>query len=119
MRINRKRIYAASEDDFNSFDDESFDDDSQLNDHLDQMSDQLDDMTDQLEEITEDDPNIMQENNIAGHYIAECENCSGIFISAITENEEKIESIHGICPICDKESDQYLKWIINDVDYEL
>lgn len=114
MRIKSKRIYASE------FQDSEFlDNDNNIDDAIDDMSDTLDDMSDTLDDIKEEDPNIGQENNISGHYIAECENCTGIFISALTQTEQQVECIHGVCPICDKEGDQYLKWIIEDVEYDV
>ena len=58
------------------------DDDESLDESLDQMSDQIEDIQDTVEEqVTQDDANIEVENNIEGHYIAECEVCHGVFIT--------------------------------------
>lgn len=65
--------------------------------------------------IEEDDIGIENENNISGHYIAECDVCKGIFISAIVESDQVVESINGVCPICNKKSEQFLKWVVKDV----
>ena len=51
-----------------------------------------------LEDVRQDDPTIKIDNNIAGHYIAECERCHGVFISSIVESDQEIESISSICP---------------------
>lgn len=118
-------ISAAADDEDTDFDqDISFDDndvytdDEALNDTLDEMSDQLDNMQDQLEDIQEDDPSIQVDNNIENHYIVECDKCHGVFISSIIESDASIEKISGRCPLCGKDSEQYLKWIIRSVDYE-
>ena len=67
-------------------------------------------------DIEEDDIQIGSENNISDHFIAECDNCHGVFITSIEQTDEIIESISGICPLCEKESDQHLNWVIKDVD---
>lgn len=99
------------------FDDEGFDDsdDDNLSDNVQDLADNVEDLQGELEGMEDDDPNIQIENNIDGRYIAECDRCGEIFISAITESDANMESIHGICPICDHESDQYLKWVIRKV----
>lgn len=90
----------------------------EFDDQLDDMAGSLEDMQDTLEEVTEDEPNIEVDNNISDHYIAECDRCHGVFISAMVESDQEVERITGVCPLCGKESDQYLKWIIRDVDSE-
>lgn len=67
-------------------------------------------------EDPEEDPNIDIDNNISGHYIAECDRCRGIFISALMESDQHVEFISGVCPLCEKESDQYIKWVIKPVE---
>lgn len=95
-----RKITAADEDEFldDSFeepvDDTSFEDEN---------------------DIHEDDPTIEIDNNISGHYIAECERCHGVFISAVTESDQEVESISGICPLCDHETTQWLNWVVVDV----
>lgn len=86
--------------------------DPDIEDNLDEMADNIDDMQDQLDEIEEDDVNIETENNIENHYIAECDRCHGIFISAMVESDQEVDHISGICPLCEKESDQFLYWVI-------
>ncbi|MDE6231927.1 MAG: hypothetical protein K2M60_01065 [Lachnospiraceae bacterium] len=104
--LDSSRIYGAAGDKILS-------DDESLDESLDQMSDQIEDIQDTVEEqITQDDPHIEVENNIEGHYIAECEVCQGVFISPVLESEEGITKVSGTCPLCGKESDQYLKWVI-------
>ena len=55
-----------------------------------------------LKRFQEDDPSIEMENNIENHYIAECESCGGIFISAILESDQEIDHVTGVCPLCEK-----------------
>lgn len=120
MKISKHAIYAADEDDFETgfddFDDEPMDDDEDIEDTLDGIADDIEDMQDDLDEIQEDDPNIEIDNNIDGHYIAECDKCHEIFISAVIESDQEIENIKGTCPVCGKESEQYLKWVIKKVE---
>lgn len=109
-----------SEDDFESDnfggnETESNDSDG-LEDTIDNLADNVEDVQDQIDEVQEDDVNIELENNIEGHYIAECERCHGIFISSVTESDQVVESIKGTCPICERETDQYLKWVVKKVE---
>lgn len=112
-------IYAADDDDTEGFadadEDENFDDfgdDDSIEDNIDELSDQVEDLQDSIDEVTEDESSIDVDNNIENHYIAECESCHGIFISAVVESDQKVQKISGICPLCEKETDQYLNWII-------
>ena len=101
------------------FDDEEFakvDDSEDVSDSIDDMSDTLDEMNEMLSNFEEDNVDIELENNISNHFIAECEKCHGVFISAVIESDQEIEKISGTCPICEEECDQYLKWIIKDRD---
>lgn len=92
-------------------------DDDSITDTLNNMSEQLDDLQDDITDPSnEDDINIDINNNIDNHYIAECEKCHGIFISSLIASDQRVESIQGVCPLCDKESDQYLKWIVEAVE---
>ena len=110
-----KRVYAAGEDDFDSLEDGFIDpNDNDLYDTLDDVADKVDDIQDSVEEIDEDDVNIDIDNNIVNHYIAECDICHGVFISAVVESDQEVEKVSGVCPLCEKESDQYLKWIVRD-----
>ena len=65
-----------------------------------------------------DDVDIDVDNNIVNHLIAECDNCKGIFISAMIASEQEVDSINGICPLCNKDTTQLLKWIIKDYPEE-
>lgn len=120
----KSRIYAADEEptfdfgDFGGTDDEDEDEDDAGDDNVDTESEDIEDEEVEQVEVEEDEENIEVENNIANHYIAECDKCHGIFISAVEKSEMQVESIVGICPICDKESEQFLKWIIEEVDWE-
>jgi predicted transcriptional regulator len=106
---NKKNIFAA-EDDFGN---PVVNDDEGVIDTLDDISDAVDDLQDSVDDITEqEDTNIEIENNIENHFIAECESCGGIFISAVVESDNNAESIVGTCPICGKETTQDLNWII-------
>lgn len=82
---------------------------------IDDLADDVEDIQDTINDIQEDDVDIELDNNISNHYIAECDNCHGIFISALAESDQEVEKISGICPLCDKETDQYLKWVIKEV----
>lgn len=120
---SKQPIMAADDDDaFSDFDEYADDDDGtavsgdeDFGDTLDDIADGIDDMQDSIDEMEEDDEDIDIENNIDGHFIAECDNCHGVFISAVIMSDQPVESIHGTCPLCEKESDQYLKWVIQDV----
>ena len=92
------------------------DDEEGLSTDLDNLADNVEDLQDQVEDVDEDDVNIDMDNNIDGHYIAECERCHGIFISATLESDQELEYISGICPICEKETNQYLKWVVKAVE---
>lgn len=126
MKISkRKPIMAADEDrfdrDFMDFDegddpmtDEVPPEDDSLDDQIDDLSETVEDLQDTLDEVEEDDASIEIDNNIAGHFIAECERCKGIFISAVVESDQEVTSVNGTCPICGKETEQILKWIIKE-----
>lgn len=63
------------------------------------------------------DPILIEtDNNISNHYIAECDACKGIFITAVISSDAKVDSITGICPLCEQESTQYLRWLITAVE---
>lgn len=109
----RKVVYAADEDE--SFEDASFDDfddGEDIDETIDDVAETVEDIQDDLDEVEEDKPHIETDNNIEGHYIAECEKCHEIFISAVIESEQDIDHVTGVCPLCGEHSDQYLKWVI-------
>ena len=105
--IGASRIVAADEELETS--------DYDISDTIDDLADDVEDIQDNIEDVQEDDTDIELDNNIANHYIAECDSCHGIFISALAESDQEVEKISGTCPLCDKETDQYLKWIIKEV----
>ena len=92
--------------------------DDELMDTIDDISDSVEDIQDAVSEIDEDDVDIETDNNISNHYIAECERCHQVFISAMIESDEIVNKITGVCPLCDHETDQYLKWVIKDAQFE-
>ena len=118
---SQSKITAADEDDgFGDFEgfgggsapDPIGDSGDGMEDAIDDLQDSVDDLQDSMEDIVEDDPNIDITNNIENHYIAECEKCKGIFISATVESDQDVDSISGICPLCEQETEQLLKWVI-------
>lgn len=92
--------------------DDEFMDDEAIGDQIDDMQDAVEDIQDTVEDIEEDDIDIDIDNNITDHLIAECENCKGVFISAMIASDQEVESISGICPLCNKDTTQQLKWIV-------
>ena len=107
------KVTAAEEDDFL---DEYDEDADGIMDAVDDVADSVEDIKDTIDDVDEDDVDIALNNNISNHYIAECERCQGIFISAVVESDQEIDHVSGICPLCQKETDQYLKWIVRDVN---
>lgn len=111
----RRRVFAAE----NVFEDEGgfdggFADGPELNgeENTDEVADDLG------EDGQQDGTAIEVDNNIANHLIAECQNCHGIFISAMLASDQTIESINGVCPICNKNTEQFLKWIVKEYPEE-
>ena len=120
-----KKIYSthkinAADDDENTFSNTIGvdEEEAELGNQLDDMADNIEDIQDTVEDVTEDSVDIEVSNNIANHYIAECEKCHNIFISAVVASDQDLNSVHGICPVCEEESDQDLKWVIREVDSE-
>ena len=116
-KTKRRRVYAADGDfdlDMNDADNAT----DAFADQVDDMADNIEDIQDSIEDVEQDDIDIDIENNITGHYIAECEKCKGIFISATVKSDQAVSSVSGVCPLCQEESEQYLKWYIvpNDED---
>lgn len=108
-----RRITAADEDEF--IDDPfegSHDDESEVRDE--DFSAEENEVS--VDDIQEDDPTIEIDNNISRHYIAECERCHGIFISSVSVSDQDIDSISGICPLCDHETTQWLNWVVEEVE---
>ena len=115
-------VYAADDDSEDNVDDMDYNndfidnDDDGLYDAIDDVADAVEDIQDTVDEIDQDDVNIDMNNNISGHYIAECDSCHGVFISATIESDQKVEKVSGVCPLCEKETDQHLKWVIKSVN---
>ena len=105
--INASRIVAADEE----FETSDYD----IGETIDDLADDIEDIQDTIDEVKEDDVDIELDNNIANHFIAECDTCHGIFISALVESDQEVEKISGTCPLCEKETDQYLKWVIKEI----
>ena len=116
---SKRRVFAAEED-FGDYDDFALDNadnpEDGLSDQLDTMQDQIEDIQDSIDDDKEDAVDIDVENNISGHYIAECESCKGIFISGVIKSDQEIDSVSGVCPVCGNETEQLLKWIVVPVD---
>ena len=70
------------------------------------------------EDGQQDGTTIEIDNNIVNHLIAECQNCHGIFISAMIASDQAVESINGVCPLCNKDTEQFLRWIVKDYPEE-
>lgn len=117
----------AAEEDEDPFSDMGFDDEPEAGpepgmeedlspeDTIDDLTDTLDDLNDALDDFEEDDVDIEMDNNIADHLIAECDKCHNIFITSVIQSDQEVEKISGICPICDEESDQYIKWVVKEL----
>lgn len=118
--VANRRIVAAGEDDDMMLDDsavEMLDSDGgdSTDDMIDDLAGAVDDLQDSVDEVKQDDESIEVANNIDEHFIAECERCQGIFISAVKQSDSAVEYVHGTCPLCQEDTDQYLKWVINKV----
>lgn len=85
-----------------------------IDEALDDVADTVEDIQDDLDDVQEDAPDIETDNNIEGHFIAECEHCHQLFISAMQESEQIVQSVRGVCPLCGRDGEQYLKWVIVD-----
>lgn len=94
------------------------DDSEGIQNSLDNVEDTLNNVQDIVEDLYDGPHNTVFdiENNISNHYIAECERCHEVFISAVVESETSTESVEGECPICHETSKQYLKWIIREAE---
>ena len=122
IESGKTRITAADEDVAFDFEEDEFDRRDPFVDEDDSFADENineEEFDEELEEFEdpEEEAHIEVDNNIAGHYIAECSRCHGIFISALVESDQQVELLSGICPLCEKESDQYIKWIVKPVEF--
>lgn len=119
FKITASKIVAAEEDDIMVSGLEEIDDvDDSFSEQLDDVADTVEDIQDTVsdDDHQEDSIDIEVENNISGHYIAECDKCKNIFLSATVLSDQEIECVTGICPVCREESDQYLKWVAVTVE---
>ena len=114
-RVAIARPVLAASDDFVSVED--VDD---MSEALDEASDRIDDIQEAVSDVDEypHDPMFDMENNIENHYIAECDRCHEVFISAVVESDSDVFSVNGECPCCHEETTQNLKWIIRSVNSE-
>lgn len=110
----KRYVRAAGEDDFDMNEVDA--DEESLEDAIDDVADNVEDLQDSIDDMEEDDVEISVNNNIADHYIAECSRCKGIFISAVVESDQDIEFVSGVCPLCRRETEQSLKWIIKNAN---
>ena len=117
------RITAAVEDEVDrieiddNYSPDDIDIDDSFADKLDDVVDTVEDIQDTVdsEDIREEDVSIDIDNNISNHYIAECDKCKGIFISATIHSDQKVESVTGECPLCGEDTEQLLKWVVTPV----
>lgn len=112
-----KPVMAAEDDMPDVFD---VDDTDGMQDAVEDMSDTLEDIQDTMDEIDDapQDTVLNMRNNIENHYIAECDRCHDIFISAVQESDSPVESVEGECPCCHEHTKQRLKWIVRDVNFD-
>ena len=107
---SKRRVYAADENVFEGMGDNPDPDFDEA---------EAEDLTDDMGEDGQQDGSTIEiDNNIVNHLIAECQNCHGIFISAMIASDQSVESINGVCPLCNKDTEQSLKWIIKDYPEE-
>lgn len=109
----KKNVFAAE----NVFGDEADFGGPDLDANADTVEEEEIDM-DLGEDGQQDGSTIEVDNNIVNHLIAECQNCHGIFISAMVASDQKVESINGVCPLCNKDTEQFLQWIIKEYPEE-
>ena len=111
-----KHYIKAADDDFDEMNDEvDFEDTEEtdgLFDAIDDVAANVEDLQDSVDDMKEDQVEIAVNNNIADHFIAECDRCGGVFISAVVDSDQQIDHVVGICPLCGRETEQNLKWII-------
>ena len=110
LKIRKRRIVAADEDFMN--------DPYDFSEAVDDLAENVEEVQDTIDDMDEDDPSIEVNNNIEDHLIAECERCHGIFISAILQSDMEINHVTGTCPLCGRESNQYLKWVVKPAETE-
>lgn len=118
--VASKKYVKAAEDDFEDADLGDFEDEESdgIMDAIDDVADNVEDLQDSIDDMEEDEAEIAMNNNIADHFIAECDRCNGVFISAVVDSDQTIDHVTGVCPLCGRETDQYLKWVIRSVAEE-
>ena len=121
-KVTLRRVVAAEGDEDygdSGFGEEEFgapiDDD--LEENVDDLADNVEDVQDLFDDVEEDDVNLEIDANIANHYIVQCDGCHDIFISALAESDQIIEKVSGVCPICEKDTDQYVKFIVRELEF--
>lgn len=102
-----RNVFAAE----NLFEDETDTDSPPLDNDADEVEEDVVD-EDMGEDGQQDGSTIEIDNNIFDHLIAECQNCHGIFISAMIASDQDVQSINGVCPLCSKETEQFFIGII-------
>lgn len=110
LKIHKRKIVAADE----GFMNDPYD----FSEAVDDLAENVEEVQDTIDDMDEDDPSIEVNNNIEDHLIAECERCHGIFISAILQSDMEIDHVTGTCPLCGRESNQYLKWVVKPAGTE-
>lgn len=108
-----KNVFAAE----NVFGDETDFEGPNLENDVDGVEEEVID-EDMGEDGQQDGSTIEVDNNIFNHLIAECQNCHGIFISAMIASDQAVESINGVCPLCSKETEQFFIGIIKEYPEE-
>lgn len=114
-KSRKQKVFAADDFDFNLDDIEDIQND-EFSDALDNIQDTVEDIQNTVEDIQPDSTRIEIKNNINGHYIAECQECYGIFISATVKSDQRVESVTGECPLCGNNTTQYLKWFVQSTE---
>lgn len=113
---SKQYVKAAEDDDEDLFGDDIDNEEADgIMDAIDDVADNVEDLQDQIDDVDEDEVDISMNNNIASHYIAECDRCGGVFISAVVKSDQQIDHVSGICPLCGRETEQALKWVIEAV----
>ena len=102
-----RNVFAAE----NLFEDATDTDSPPLDNDADEVEEDMVD-EDMGEDGQQDGSTIEIDNNIFDHLIAECQNCHGIFISAMIASDQDVQSINGVCPLCSKETEQFFIGII-------
>ena len=102
-----------------SIDFDSLEDAESLQDAASDASDAIDNLQDAVSDFSDApaDSILNMDNNIENHYIAECDRCHEVFISAVTESDSQVDFIEGECPCCHESTKQELKWIVRDKSF--